>query len=535
MIKIVIVDDESKVCQLLTSLIDWEKNSMSLQGIASNGRDAVSLILKDKPDIVITDIRMPGIDGLELIRQTRSLQCTTHFIVISGYRQFEYARQALKYGVEDYLLKPISKDDINAVLLKISEEISSSRRQEQNKLATQIELHKSKKTLHAEFIQKMLKRELPVNDSEKILQEYALNFTETSLACVAVRSDYSNPENNIQDQERFLTNRIGEILEEKICGQDVPEFLVDTKNQNLVVGIFNFSDEKSIKEKLDTAFAKIQTYMYAFDSCRVTMGIGKSVSSLNEIQQSIDSALQAVQYRLLLGNNRVIYFNDYVFPSVPTAQQMLESKKTTIRKAVENFDTKTLELVLSSLFNDLLANRNINPQIYYNLATLVTDYFFVCLQVEGTGDFSTQKKNILDQIPLIYTLNMMYRFLTKNLGRILINYREQLKTVQERPVREAEEYIKNHFSDKITLENIASRISKNPVYFSTVFKNKTGQNFSDYLVQTRLEAAKELLRESYEPISLIAEKVGYKDTRYFSQLFTKCVGIKPSVYRKLYS
>ena len=123
MIKVVLADDEKKVVLLLQKLIDWEKQGFEIVGIANDGIHALELVREKQPQLLITDIRMPGCDGIELIRQARELQPGIHFVIISGYRQFEYAQNALKYGVEDYLLKPLKKDDLNGILLRVREKL----------------------------------------------------------------------------------------------------------------------------------------------------------------------------------------------------------------------------------------------------------------------------------------------------------------------------------------------------------------------------------------------------------------------------
>ncbi len=202
--------------------------------------------------------------------------------------------------------------------------------------------------------------------------------------------------------------------------------------------------------------------------------------------------------------------------------------------SIEVYSKESFEQCVSSIFYELYSMENIDFSCCYDIAKILIEMFFDNIGLKN-NEGTVMKQFLLNAYQHCYTIGRLKDLLIKYLGGYIDHCLKQLKTETIKPIRIAKQYINDHYNEKIVLEDIASMVGLNPVYFSVLFKKETGLNFSDYLVNYRMDVAKNLLRTTNDTIAAIADSVGYKDARYFSQLFTKIVGIKPALYRKLHS
>lgn len=536
MLTAIIAEDEQKVGQLIKALIKWDELNISLLGIINNGKDAFDFIKQNKPDIVITDIRMPKMDGLELIRQTKILYPEIKFIVISGYRYFEYAHSALKYGVVDYLLKPINQDDLNNILRKICEEKEKNLQQKQNETQMQHERYRSRSILHRELIDKILDHNQNTGNLANVNEVYSLSLKDEFYQAVTIKLDHKRADEEYDErQDSLVLEKLADMVK-SVVKPNLIDYIITIRESWQIVCIFNFiyENHSALNKSYGLLLSSMQDYIYAFNEYEITMGIGHLVNSFGKIRNSLASALKALQYRIKLGTGRKINIDDYNFNNMESPALLIKKHQANIVNIVESFDCNRLKSVIELVFKCVEYNESVEPSIYYELAEEFVKLFFEHVQFNDSEIISA-RKDILKAIHNRYTLKALQNLLEKRLCELLNKLMEKQSAMVNKPIRDAKLYIAKHYAEKIVLEDIAQLVNLNPTYFSVVFKKETGSNFSDYLINVRMEEAKALLRESNETILVIAEKVGYKDPKYFSQLFTKTVGIKPNNYRKLYS
>ena len=528
MAKILIVDDEKRVGVLVKNLIHWDDLNMECVGLYDNGLEALEGIRKDEPDIVITDVRMPQMSGLELIQmsQKRIENREVFFIVISGYKEFEYAHKALEFGVENYLLKPINEEELNTVLEKINQKIEV-RNKEKEKIEKSVE--ESNKIIRRDFLKNIIDQ-----SKERVIGKVDLKGNR--YRGIDIKFDYNNYMNRNKRQDELLVDKVYQVVEE--CFKDrVEESLICEKDYLHIYCLINYQAENtgSFYQILNECVLRIKESIMGLDQYQVTIGVGAEKERFEDIRISIRESYQAVCNRLRYGVGRLIYFEDVTETEGETID--LERKIREIQDEFVNaIDTysgdKMICLIRKTM--DSIERHVMDMTVYYTLAERFVDVFFLHTDFE-TEDKALKKREILGKIQHTKDIFQMRKVLTVELKTMMENMKKSKEMQSVRPIRVAIDYIENHYASKLSLDDIAGLVDLNPVYFSTLFKKETGVNFSAYLAKIRMEHAKKILVETNDTISAIGIQVGYEDQKYFSQAFKKIVGIKPAAYRKIHS
>lgn len=522
--KVLIVDDEYFIGKLIYKLIAWEEKNLECVSILDNGEDAIDYIKKNTPDIVITDIRMPGVSGLDLIRETRDTSNKIQYIIISGYREFEYAREAMKYGIDHYVLKPINKDDLSEALddvIKILGEIENKEAREKRLIET---VENSKKIIKSSILKDIIEN----NDYDNSI---FLNKDSRLFRAINIKLDYENIDQVYKRQDSITVSKVVDIVN-KILEVNVGEVIGCNKEFMNIFFLFNYSieDAKSIGSILNTTLSKINEYLIGFERYRATIGVGNEKSELNDIKISINEARYTIEKRLSIGINRVIYFEDINKENLSDKYaDMMNEYNDELKKGMESFDIEKIKYILADIFRKISDGQNEDMvyQIYDRIYGLFKEYSDEKIEEEYRDILSLLNSccNLSDckKVILKYVLDCLEYIKSKSEGQVL------------KPVRTMISYIKDNYREKITIEDMAEIVDLNPIYLGSLFKKEIGLNFSSYLIKVRIDAAKSLLIETNYTIAAIGSEVGYKDTRYFSQLFEKTVGIKPALYRKIHS
>lgn len=536
MLKAIIADDEKKVCQMIQKLIDWGSLGYEIVGIAHSGPDAYDLIDTCRPDVVITDIRMPGFGGIELVKKIKEKGLSPYFIIISGYKYFEYAHDAIKYGVENYLLKPIDQQELIETLLTIKKRYMDEHDKVADEQRIQNELAEQRSKMRKHFINDIIFNNKPSNnlEIELVNEEYQLHFQQGVFQALFFKLDYQLPSEF--DIENIL-NKLGDMTEKEIDDYSLEH--ISVQSQSGLVFVVNYPVERanSIKHIYEHIFEEVQNYLDNFGCFSFTMGVGEVQMSIKDVSISIGSAVDAVKCRIVCGVNRILYHKDLKFETVSMSAVIPPKKKSQLENIVETMDSQNFKVWVQDVIDTIHQIPNYNPCIIFEIFKEVKEVLSIALKRQDT-DFETMMlfgktyDEILDSgIHEISILKNIQNYVCTNLDA----QREKQLQMDIRPIRLAKQYVQMHYMDPISLDEVAGVVHLNASYFSVAFKKEVGMNFIDYLIACRIDAAKAMLKTTNESMAVIAEKIGYTDTKYFSKLFTKTVGIKPSEYRKLYS
>lgn len=528
MIKVAIADDEERICQLIKMLVDWEALGMEIVGIASNGIEALEVVRKERPDILITDIRMPGCSGIELIKRARELQPSLYMIIISGYAHFEYARTALKYGVSEYLLKPINQKELLVSLKKLKECIGEERKEKEARTSMVEERTNDIKRLRSVLIQDLLSGHIRAGNGEEIQRQYHFDIKQGANQAFCLYLNYEKKDENDRTEE-LVWERAKKIFEsglERYCND-----WILYQRDSFLYGVMNYSTKQTeeIRKLLRDCLNQMEAAKSLMGVMQFALGLGAAKKEPGELTCSMEEAQLAVQERFLCGDGRLLEKIERV--PVLYEQKLLDKYTRKIGHALEIQNIEEMERAVGELKQAACTTPNVHGWELFELVCAAGNIFVMQLEVrERDVLLQTFQQNLTGASGAEELFEQLLIFEKEQITEI-IRARE---ADSARPVRKAKCYIQNHYGEQITLEEVSAEVGLSTAYFSVLFKKETEVGFAKYLMNVRMEQTKILLRETNLPVAEICKKVGYNDLKHFTHTFEKQAGVKPAVYRKLY-
>lgn len=527
MLRVVLADDENKILLLLLQkLIDWKRLGYEIVGTANDGLRALELVREKQPHLLITDVRMPGCSGIELIQRAKELQPDLHFIIISGYRKFEYAQNALKYGVEDYLLKPLKQEELTGILLRLSEKLGKE-------AALEFQLKKSgerQQELLMDVLQNAAERQQPFLDTAQAYVGYGFRFTEGVCFAALIKVDVSNAA-QYQDSYQIMIRHALEIVRRELRSlTDI--YAVSARKEGIAV-LLHMREYQTVE--VTQCFTKIrkeieqQRDMFLYIRCTICLGGRKF--RLEQASSSMREALWCCRDRLC----RAQSWRDAETEQLAFDQRycMGTAQKKRFQVAAECLDEERFEQELDTCFRAVLSLEDLSGQMLEDWFYQVLEACLYGMQQNGQAE-ERFEENMEEKFWLCPDAQSVFQLLRQEIGRELRRLRDERSLREMRPITEAKRYMQQHYREALRLEDVSSAVGFNATYFSTLFKKETGQNFMDYLTELRISKAKELLCGETLSVQDVAEMVGYSDLKYFSRLFKKATGVSPSDYKKLY-
>lgn len=532
--KVLIVDDEKKLCRLIEKLINWEKLGLELCGYRHDGMEALETIKNEKPNIVITDIRMPKCSGLELIEQIRKLGSAIHIIVISGYSDFEYAQTAIKFGVEDYLLKPIQKEELNHVL----EKIVNREKEKYSKMLEKAQLEKAldynSRIAKTNFLEKLLFHRESLDfslDLNTFNIVNGCNFKEGKIQIAMVHflteSDYERNRVIEYFVEKVITNN-------KIFDEGYYELLT-YKNEYIYVFLINDSVKNNdfINRNMRKIRGILTGYKEILENAKIffyTAGPIYKISEMDVMLQNLESASWQRFFSIPFS-----IIDSSEFKKEDWKYYVPEKFVDDFGRNIETFSIENLKKQVSELVEYMKEKNLKNGQIVRR----------VYKELESEELHRLKKNNIVNYEKLeklnarLFRNCYDYKKVFVGFFDLLISFLDEILLRQHnenaKPIRLAKEFINQNYNEGLSLEIVGDNVGLSPVYLSSLFKKETGISFIDYITEVRIENSKRLLMSTDKTLVEIADSTGFCDTKYFSKIFKKCTGLSPSEFRKLYS
>lgn len=537
MLKVIVADDEEKICQLIVKLIDWAALGMEVAAIANNGIQAMEQILSVKPDIVITDIRMPGYDGLELIKRAKQEGIHAEFIIISGYRHFEYAQNAIRYGVGDYILKPVKKDELTEALKRIGERY----RERNEQLSFEEKVRLGAKNDAGRFRTNFFSRILYSSENiaagrqiEELNHQYHYQFRPGQFRIIVIKFD--NVKSGSREILEFLADKTTSLTEQlfkDVCLEQ--EIYVESSYIYFLLN-YDESEAKNVRRQIKTLLDELKVLESILEGMDVTIGAGKSCEALGGLRQSLQSSRWMVQQRLVNGTGKVIEEQEISGSNLADSDIFYNFNKD-IAKAFDSLDIGEVMRVIDSLKEQLLNRDRITGHELLQMSKEVCNFYLFHMKsrkiaIENESRLMELYNTGADDCADVESL---FEFLKKTIGESFSKAAKAKLLEDNRPIRLAKKYMREHYMEQVTLEDVSGLAGFSPSYFSALFKKETGSAFLEYLQSVRMEEAKRLLKETDLSITLLCEKVGYMDVKYFTKSFIKHTGLKPGEYRKIYS
>lgn len=532
MLKLVIVDDEEYVIKGLKKFIDWEALGVEITDSASNGSEGLEKILHHQPDIVLADIKMPIMDGLQMIRECHEKGINSKYVVLSGYGEFEYAREGIKYGVIDYILKPSTPDEITEVMKKAVTVCLDEKEKAVQDTLLKERLKQSIPILTEKFIEEIFEGNIPDEPELREKAEFLnLDIENKEYRVLALQIDsYSEFIEKSNEEERQL-KKIS-ILS-KACKlfnvtNTYLNFIERSSHLLLVMDPepINYDQNKMIEKKAQWLIEEVSRSL----GVSLSIGVGEPVRSLRKIADSFSQSKECLKFKLQFGYGKVIFYEDIVCTQIKVPVLNLYNKDQLI-DALKTRDKNKISDCIKSFISNIREYKFI--LLDYVKLSLIEMVGIVSLTLYQIGEKET---NILHEATLwkdieeIETAREIEAWLTNFFDVIFSTITQKNNQRITRVLEQIIEYIQANYNKDISIEDISKRIFLTPNYLSNIFSKNMGENFTKYLVRYRIEKAKELLRTGKYKVYEISEMVGYKNTDYFSRIFKEYSGVTPSEY-----
>lgn len=517
MYRILVVDDEEMIADGLKFLIEKGAPDCEVVGVAYDGTEGVGSALKLRPDIILTDIRMYEMDGLEMIRRIKEEGVPARFIILSGYSDFSYAKQAIALGAEDYITKPIEEEELYGTLRKVCMSIHQQKTNEGRMNSLQETMHE-----YDQGMKQYRLREILQGCTEGKESDSRMDFLNHVFYCSAV---YESPAEG--QLEKILEETCKMHLEKEV------DYMTAASSERGRIVVCLGTQEMPGMQRTVNMLGKLRMAIQKQTGKTVSLGIGTPHRSVPGIKKSYDEAMCALNYKVIRGPESLVYYGE-IRDILKTPPYIAVEDVKELERCMNEMDSEGLSRIVESIFRKIGRLEYLSPEVLQAIAinlvlSGISKMPFMQLQLnEYLG------KNILslDNIAKFQTMEQLKNWIINVLQGMNELMLKQSLPEKRDVIEESKEYIVRHFHQDITLNDISERFFINPYYFSQLFKKRTGITYQKYLTNIRVSRAKKLLEETDLKLFEISEMVGYGDVNHFRRVFEKYEGIKPNDYRK---
>ncbi|WP_135552837.1 response regulator [Paenibacillus cymbidii] len=527
LIRLCVIDDVSSVVEMIASRTDWASYGIEIAGTAGSGVDGLRLVEEVRPDIVLTDIRMPKMDGMEMTARILQLDPHCKVIILSGYTDFEYAQQAIRLGAFDFLKKPFSRAEIVKVVVKAKEAWEEERRSITQVHEMEKRLMLSMPLLRQEYLSTLVHHRTDAAQAERRWRYFHIPLEPRRLVVMIVEIDRFEGGAAALSTHEVELNRFAlqNILEETI--QSYTQGVVFREADKRHICILNCDDPQLAGRIADRCCAHIAQYT----RFTISIGIGLIADDPSRLPESYEQALQAFSYHFYSGGNGAFSYAHIAGVdkeprfTAAAAQELLFALRSGNRE-------KSLEQ-LAQLLDDLFAGTpkpDYVISVCYELAFMMLRVLLEKLPDEQVRELERRVRENKAAEPTMHEL----RQLLGDICRKGCEWVEmQRSSESELIVRQAMQYIRGNLGQALTVEMCARHANLSAGYFANVFKKIAGMTVQQYATHERIERAKQMLIEDFQ-VQEIADALGYEHRRYFSEVFKKTTGLTPSEFRQAY-
>lgn len=535
MYKLILVDDEEEVRKGIIQKIKWEQYGFKLVGEAENGREALEMAEKYTPDVVITDIKMPFMDGLQLSEELRKRFPTIKIIILTGFDKFEYAQKAVNLNVVEYALKPVSAKEFIEVLLRVKSQIDEEMLKKKDMEVLEEYYVKSLPILKEKFLTYLITSKLSKDEIQEKCKNYNINLNGNRFVVAAINIDskvtYKDKKNNNSNEVDLNKFAVLNIIEEILCKNQRGMVFI---HNELIVLISPYLEEdrgfifNSIHSTLEEIRQNIEKYL----KFTITIGLGTIINDVSHISDCYQNAILALDYRFIMGNNRIIWIED-IEPSSTEKIAFDEIMEHDLRSAIKVGTESEIIKTIDGLFYKLEDGKANFKHFQIYLLEILTTIIKTAesLNVDLNYIFG-ENYNLFVELYEFNDLNQVknwFQYISIKIMNYITKDRQDNCTLL---VEKTKAYINKYYNDSnITINSLCNYLYISPTYFSFIFKRETKMTFINYLTQIRMEASKDLIKTTKMKSFEIAYKVGYSEPNYFSYCFKKHFGISPSEYR----
>ncbi|CAI6047445.1 Protein-glutamate methylesterase/protein-glutamine glutaminase [Paenibacillus sp. JJ-100] len=535
MYKLLIVEDELLMRVGIRSMLNWEEYGFYVSGEACNGKEALEIALEKVPDLIITDIRMPVMDGLQFIKEASQSLKYCKYVILSNFDELQYVKKALKLGATDYLIKSeINEQSLIQLLRSVRSKLESEQNLHRDSPHVNSDYYKSIRYLKDSFFQDIVSGF--TNEKELNSQVAELQFRIQSERLVAIKFIVNHYEQlkrkYIEKGEKLLRFSILNIMEEVIPSRWAKEIFVESSSEYWVVVNVNSDMDSDVYGDLNKLIRKIMASMKDFMNLSITAGVSSVVSGFTSLRSACREAESALKERFFTGGNQILHVKDV--REAPSREEVVillnPEQEQHFMKCCISKNRESAELFLEDIRTNLKNIRADENSIRKQYITVLETMHAHLLN-------TTSRKKILmtEKSPYEIVLNGEHwnEIHRDVMMHITETFNASAPATHELKYTDlATDIINTYYAEDLSLQSVAGQINVHPSYLSRLFKQQKGENFISYLTRTRIEHAKAYLLSKELKVYEIADKVGYHNYTYFSKIFKKTTGLTPEEYRE---
>jgi len=525
--KILVVDDDEIIVEAICQLIRRSDLDIKIAGTAYHAKDAIRIARREAPDMILTDIYMPEMSGIDLMREINREGLKSKFIVLSAYRDFAYAQQSLQHGASEYILKPVSEQTLVDTLNRVMKIIRDENKEKDLKR----ELVKDR-LYYALTTDKMHEKNewdlsslLPADEEDGDYRIAVFEFNEV------------DSEVNLYDKDNVIA--VIRVIRNTFCVH-TPNIIFDNDPHHLVVlmKVFKRKYGSDTEDILIRHATNAKAEILAKLGLETNIGISNPAKSSSELPSAYKKAVYATRNKFYIGRETVTVFDDRkeTDTDLTNLTHAISKKVIELVEQINLLASEKALVALDEIFGLFSDNGSLNPDSIYSACfeiVLVLKYEISKLMPNGQTQNRLFKATI-DDIRKYGTINEMYHYLAELVTNCIASLSQEQQEGGSAIISKAIKFCKNHLSSDITLDTVAEHVNVNKSYFSFLFKKEMGENFWKYLTHLKLEKAKELLTETNLKSYAIAEMVGYKNASHFGKVFKEHTGLTPSEFKEKY-
>jgi two-component system response regulator YesN len=525
--KVFLVDDEIVIREGIRDNVKWQNTGFIFLGEAPDGEMALPLIQETKPDILITDIKMPFMDGLQLSKIIRKTMPWIKIIILSGHDEFEYAREAIKIGVTEYLLKPIASGALIEALDRVALQIEKETKEREDARKIKKQLEQNAFLLRDRFLEELTQGIISTPEIIEGCTRFNINIIAKYYLVAIYQIDRCDNNDISREGSDFLKTQmlIDNIINE---AEDIIKF---KKSMEEIVLILKGDNATNLSERAYDLGQAIKYDVERSTCYKLSVSIGKVRERLQGVAQSYKDADKVRNSKYIYGKNKILSIND-VKSSTMAKKDFTKVEKNNVRDFIKYGSMSQVGLFIEQHLSNLNAIKS-PIYIHYLLLDVVLDASAIVNEL--CGKLEDLVPEVLNLDGIVAEIDSIERF-KELLEHIIIKVMEYRESKAENKygsiIIKAKGFIDTNFSDSnISLNSVAAYVNVSPSHFSTIFSQETGENFIEYLTKVRIKKAMTLLKMTAHRSAEIAYQVGYNDSHYFSYIFKKTVGMTPKEYR----
>jgi two-component system response regulator YesN len=527
---LLIVDDEAIFRKGIQLMITEMQSDWCVINEAMDGVEALEKIEEQQPDLIITDIKMPRMDGIQLQYIVKERYPQISCVVMSGYNDFQYARESLRLGAKDYLMKPFEREELYKLLGKLREEWAQDKEQRESKPMNEDRQMQSQMRQH--ILSGLLTGSIHHAEPE-LLENVGIEFPHTYISCLVAKLDRDSvaDERYYQMDPSLFSIYIQQFIQESIDKTLIGHVFIH--NEIEVIALINYEDIDSAYVEIEKLTDRIRKEIRGLSNFTITFGLGSSAKDLESISKSYKEAGLALLYRLVIGGDRLL--STQVIAEMEMEKlEWHTSDWNTLNQFVQEGDLVNVQLHASQFVTKVIQQWKDPEIIQQQICKMLLHFYELAVNLAVVKQWlqATDVKHVLMDIYSYSSSKELIERCQKLLGDLSVCIANRKKKFVTSPVELVVQYVEEHYAESITLNMMAEIVYLSPSYLSSLFKSKQGQSFIDFLTEKRIEKAKTMLLYSDEKIQVISDSTGFTNIRHFNRVFKTLTNRTPTEFRE---